>query len=233
MLSRTDVLGVSINQITRQELLHKLYHQYCNVQKLDTYPTIVSFVNAQSLVTAKQDILHKIALSVSDFCIADGWPIAKLAKTEKISGPDFMLDAARHPGIGRLRHVLLGGEGVAYKAALTQFFASPSCVGAPWIPGDGEWFLQHPEQIPECDFLWVSLGCPKQERWMMRNRFNVRCSVMLGVGAAFDFLAGEVQRAPVWMQRSGLECLHRIYTDPKRWRRQVGSILGLIRLLIK
>jgi N-acetylglucosaminyldiphosphoundecaprenol N-acetyl-beta-D-mannosaminyltransferase len=67
--------------------------------------------------------------------------------------------------------------------------------------------------------LFVGLGCPKQERWMASHKGSVR-AVMLGVGAAFDFLAGVKPQAPDWMQRVGLEWVFRLATEPRRlWRR--------------
>jgi len=67
--------------------------------------------------------------------------------------------------------------------------------------------------------LFVGLGCPKQEAWMAEHHNRVN-SVMLGVGAAFDFHAGAKPQAPVWMQGIGLEWLFRLVTEPRRlWRR--------------
>jgi N-acetylglucosaminyldiphosphoundecaprenol N-acetyl-beta-D-mannosaminyltransferase len=67
--------------------------------------------------------------------------------------------------------------------------------------------------------VWVSLGCPKQEIWMMQHRGRVN-AVMIGVGAAFDYHAGTIIRAPFWMQQSGLEWLHRLWSEPGRlWKR--------------
>jgi N-acetylglucosaminyldiphosphoundecaprenol N-acetyl-beta-D-mannosaminyltransferase len=67
--------------------------------------------------------------------------------------------------------------------------------------------------------LFVGLGCPKQERWMAEHRESLAC-VMLGVGAAFDFLAGRKRQAPAWMQGLSLEWLFRLATEPRRlWRR--------------
>jgi N-acetylglucosaminyldiphosphoundecaprenol N-acetyl-beta-D-mannosaminyltransferase len=67
--------------------------------------------------------------------------------------------------------------------------------------------------------VWVSLGCPKQELWMAAHRGRVQ-AVMVGVGAAFDFHAGTVARAPAWMRRHGLEWLHRLASEPRRLGRR-------------
>ena len=67
--------------------------------------------------------------------------------------------------------------------------------------------------------VFVSLGCPKQELWMAAHRGRIH-AVMIGVGAAFDYHAGTIQRAPNWMQDAGLEWLHRLASEPRRlWRR--------------
>lgn len=81
--------------------------------------------------------------------------------------------------------------------------------------------------------VFVGLGCPKQERWAHAHRGRVP-AVMLCVGAAFDMHAGKVSRAPVWMQRAGLEWVHRAMSDPKRlWKRYLTTnprFIGLVAL---
>ena len=70
------------------------------------------------------------------------------------------------------------------------------------------------------DILWVGLGSPKQDYWMYHHRGKLEVPVMVGVGAAFDFLSGQKKQAPFWMQRTGLEWLFRFFCEPKRlWRR--------------
>jgi N-acetylglucosaminyldiphosphoundecaprenol N-acetyl-beta-D-mannosaminyltransferase len=70
------------------------------------------------------------------------------------------------------------------------------------------------------DVVWVGLGSPKQERWMAAHVGRVEAPTLIGVGAAFDFLTGRKRQAPRWMQRSGLEWLFRLLTEPRRlWRR--------------
>jgi len=81
--------------------------------------------------------------------------------------------------------------------------------------------------------LFVALGCPKQERWMLENRARSDC-VMVGVGAAFDMLSGRVQPAPVWAQRAGLEWLHRLAAEPQRlWRRYAKHNARFVLLLAR
>ncbi len=73
------------------------------------------------------------------------------------------------------------------------------------------------------DILFVGIGCPKQERWMTAHKDKLHC-VMLGVGAAFDFIAGEKKHAPRWIQRIGLEWLFRMLLEPRRlWRRYFST----------
>lgn len=67
--------------------------------------------------------------------------------------------------------------------------------------------------------MWVSLGCPKQEQWMAEHRGSIN-AVMIGVGAAFDYHAGTIKRAPQWMQLNSLEWLYRLCSEPRRlWKR--------------
>jgi N-acetylglucosaminyldiphosphoundecaprenol N-acetyl-beta-D-mannosaminyltransferase len=66
------------------------------------------------------------------------------------------------------------------------------------------------------DFVWVGLGMPKQEKWMVEHLGKVQATALIGIGAAFDFHAGTKPRAPIWMQHSGLEWLFRLITEPRR-----------------
>ena len=72
------------------------------------------------------------------------------------------------------------------------------------------------------DLLLVAYGVPAEEKWIARNLEELGVPVMIGVGGAFDFVAGVTQRAPVWMRRLGLEWLHRLVREPWRWRRQLA-----------
>jgi N-acetylglucosaminyldiphosphoundecaprenol N-acetyl-beta-D-mannosaminyltransferase len=81
------------------------------------------------------------------------------------------------------------------------------------------------------DIVWVGLSTPKQEFWMVNHLGRIEAPVMVGVGAAFDFLAGEKRQAPPWMQRNGLEWLFRLCSEPRRlWRRYAYIVPGFLLL---
>ena len=72
------------------------------------------------------------------------------------------------------------------------------------------------------DFVWVGLGMPKQEKWMLRNKHRYPGVALVGIGAAFDFIAGTKPEAPSWMQKAGLEWVFRLASEPRRlWRRYI------------
>ena len=83
------------------------------------------------------------------------------------------------------------------------------------------------------DFLWVGLGAPRQEQWIHRNLHRLTVPVCIGVGAAFDFHAGSIARAPSWMQSAGLEWLYRISADPRLFRRYLDTNPPFLWMLIR
>jgi N-acetylglucosaminyldiphosphoundecaprenol N-acetyl-beta-D-mannosaminyltransferase len=120
-----------------------------------------------------------------------------------------------------------GGPGMAeaLRERLTARHTGLQVVGVhsppfrPLAPEEDERII---EQINAChpDIVWVGISSPKQERWMAGHLGRVSAPVLIGVGAAFDYLSGTKRRAPAWMQRPGLEWLHRLMSEPKRlWRR--------------
>jgi N-acetylglucosaminyldiphosphoundecaprenol N-acetyl-beta-D-mannosaminyltransferase len=164
----------------------------------------------------------------------DGMPVVWVARLKgyahvsRVYGPDLML-AELEASVGRgHRHFFYGGgPGVADRLAGTmrRRFAGIDIAGLhepPFAPLDE---LCTPEtagliNAAKPDIVWVGMSSPKQDRWMARMRQQLDAPVLIGVGAAFDFLSGTVSQAPRWMQRSGLEWLYRLGTDPRRlWRR--------------
>jgi N-acetylglucosaminyldiphosphoundecaprenol N-acetyl-beta-D-mannosaminyltransferase len=187
--------------------------------------------NAHVLTTAQRNPMLRAALDSAWTNFPDGAPVAwhqwlaGRTTARRIGGPDLMptvLDQGRPAGI---THFLLGSTSSviqALEARLTEQFAGVEIVGTyapdPGTEDDRECFDRIRAARPHV--VWVALGAPKQELWMRRASDKLRPSLMLGVGAAFDFHAGSKRRAPKWMQRVGLEWLHRLGQEPRRLLRR-------------
>lgn len=176
---------------------------------------------------ALHDIGAKAALN-----LPDGMPIVWLGKLrghqlERTCGPDLMDHLLRSSGDGSLTHFFLGGkEGVAERLAERYRNAVPGlrivgCHTPPFRPmtPDENAKVLSAIKTSGADIVWLGISSPKQDIWM-RDNVDQLSQTLIGVGAAFDFLSGEVRRAPVWMQKSGLEWLFRLLSEPRRlWRR--------------
>jgi N-acetylglucosaminyldiphosphoundecaprenol N-acetyl-beta-D-mannosaminyltransferase len=146
----------------------------------------------------------------------------------RVYGPDLLLQVCA-AGLPRgRRHYLYGGDSETLgrlESVLHTRFPGIVIAGsqAPPFrslsPEEDEQAVQM-INLGRPDVVWVALGSPKQERWMSEHRGRVKAPVMIGVGAAFDFLSGGKPQAPRWMQQNGLEWLFRLATEPRRlWRR--------------
>ena len=164
----------------------------------------------------------------------DGMPVVWVAHLQgfghvrRVYGPDLMLAELQHSQKAGHRHFFYGGgPGVAAKLAEAMRRRYPGVVVAgvhepPFASLDELTTAQTAELINAArpDIVWVGMSSPKQDRWMARMRQQLDAPVLIAVGAAFDFLSGTVRQAPRWMQRSGLEWLYRLGTDPGRlWKR--------------
>lgn len=210
----------------------------------------VTICNAHVVVTASRSPEYHKVISDSDMATPDGAPVAWMIRNlgfpqqPKISGPDLMpslLEQARASGIPVF---FLGStpETLTLLVARVRERHPGIVVGGtsspPFRPLSMEEDAAIVAQINDsgAGLVFVGLGCPKQERWMAEHRGRVN-AVMLGVGAAFDFYAGNVKRAPEWMQRHGLEWLHRLLSEPRRlWKRYLTTntlfVVGAARQLL-
>lgn len=207
----------------------------------------VAICNVHVVVTASRHPGYRAVINGADMATPDGAPVAWMLRRlgftgqPRISGPDLMwalcercaaegmpvylygssqetlamLDEHLHRAFPGLR---VGGRESPPFRALT---AEEDAAAVTRINASG------------AGVVFVGLGCPKQEDWMAEHRGRVN-AVMIGVGAAFDFHAGIVQRAPRWMRDHGLEWLHRLWSEPRRlWRRYLVTntlfVLGVAR----
>jgi len=225
---RVDVLGSPIDVLSWTDALDRIAHWAC--RKESRY---VCICNAHSVVTASQEADFSGVIAAADMATPDGAPVAWMIRRqghplqERINGPDLMLRLSERAAAEQIPVFLLGSTQETLdklQAALLKRWPQLNVAGAFSPPfrsatDSEDHALVNMINASAAGILLVSLGCPKQERWMAAHRGRIN-AVMLGVGAAFDFHAGVVRRAPPWMQRHSLEWLHRLASEPRRlWRR--------------
>jgi N-acetylglucosaminyldiphosphoundecaprenol N-acetyl-beta-D-mannosaminyltransferase len=216
--------------------LHPLTHTQAATVVMDWavagQSRVVLAANVHMVMEAWDDPVLSEQLRAADLAVPDGaplvWALRALGeKAEHVRGADLTLGVCRQAEKSGVPVGLYGSAPEtleAFQAFLDQRYPDlrvPFVVSPPFRPFNDEEDRDMIEAIngSGARILFVSLGCPKQERWMMEHREKVPC-VMLGVGAAFDFFAGTVSQAPRWMQRVGLEWVFRLASDPRRlWKR--------------
>jgi N-acetylglucosaminyldiphosphoundecaprenol N-acetyl-beta-D-mannosaminyltransferase len=168
----------------------------------------------------------------------DGMPLVWLGRLgghsqmTRVCGPDLMLEVFKTSVAKGYRHYFYGGnEGVPelLKIRLEEKFPGIKVVGT-YSPPFRALTDEEDENIVKTinaakpDIVWVGIGAPKQERWMANHVDRLEASVLIGVGAAFDFNSNSKKRAPIWMQNRGLEWLFRLLTEPRRlWKRYLRN----------
>jgi exopolysaccharide biosynthesis WecB/TagA/CpsF family protein len=189
----------------------------------------ICFSNVHTSVMAREDAAYRDILNGAAYVFPDGKPIATLQQkegyigAERVAGPDFMERMFRDTMDGSVSHYFYGSTQETLDALREQLEARyPGLViKGMYSPVFGEVSEQQDaedvKRINDADagIVWIGLGAPKQEKWMNAHEGRIH-GVMMGVGAGFNFHAGNIKRAPVWMQRIGLEWLFRLFQDPKR-----------------
>ena len=189
----------------------------------------VCIINVHVLVTAMRDYRFHRILNAADWSFPDGVPLVWYARhilglhhVERVAGPSLMNKCFQD--LKGVKHFFYGSTDATLQqlvAVARQRYPHINIGGhiaPPFRP------LQKSEKKEICasineispDIIWVCLGAPKQEKWMWEMRNEIKRGVMIGVGAAFDYFVGNIKRPPVWIRRSGLEWLCRLYQDPIR-----------------
>ena len=226
--SEPRVNGVRIDPITPEDFLRSMAtFLSCG------HSHVVHFCAAHPTVEARRDSGYRDLLNKGALNVPDGMPVAWAVRmlgspTERLAGTEGMHLTARW-GVERgLRHYLYGGTPETLerlRQRLEERYPGILIVGSespPFRPLTDEEVAESVRRMQEVgtQALWVGLGAPKQDLVAYRLRRLRAAPAILCVGAAFDFVAGTVPRAPSWMQRSGLEWVHRLASEPHRlWKR--------------
>lgn len=198
--------------------------------------------NVHTTVTGYEEADYRNIQNTAALALPDGKPLSLYSKkhgfpeAERVTGPDLMGELfARDNG---LRHYFYGGKEETIQVLSEKLPGEyPSLqiagmVSPPFRPLTEEEDERELQKMNDAkaDIIWIGLGAPKQERYMYEHRGKVN-GVMIGVGAGFDYYAGTIKRAPMWMQKLSLEWLYRLMQDPKRlFRRYFATNFKFLRL---
>jgi N-acetylglucosaminyldiphosphoundecaprenol N-acetyl-beta-D-mannosaminyltransferase len=228
-LDRVNIVGVGVMPLDLAQAVDTL-----DKWREEGRRDYVCCVSVHGLVTAQRDPAIRDAINRCGLATEDGMPLVWWSRrsgfksAHRVCGSD-LLDAMCALAVKRgHRHYFYGGSPAVVEklvSRLTQRHPGLNIVGhhsPPFRPLTEEEDAADVAAINATnpDFVWIGLGMPKQEKWMVSHLGRINATALLGVGAAFDFHAGLKARAPAWMQRSGLEWLFRLASEPRRLARR-------------
>ena len=240
---RVHLMGVEIDRVSFDDVLERVQ----SFVAADTPRRIVT-VNLDYLRLARQDESFRHTLNAADLAIADGMPLVWASRwagtplPQRIAGQDLFDSLCRVGGEHGWSVFLLGAApGVAATAGdvMVQRYPGLRIAGA-YSPPVGQFDAVEEGRIRDMirvarpHVLFVALGAPRQDLWIRDSLVHVGVPVAVGVGCSFDVVAGNVARAPRWMQRTGLEWAFRLMQEPRRlWKRYIlGDLPAFLHLML-
>ena len=224
LIPTCNIMGVNIAAINMEWLIDftkkyvtELSGDYLCVSNVHT--TVMSYDDASYCAVQNGGIM----------AIPDGGPLSSVGRRrgfsemERTTGPDYLKEILKISAEEGYRHYFYGSTEETLeklRAILKKDYPGVQIAGMYSPPFRTLSDKEDEETIKmindaDADFVWIGLGAPKQEKWMADHKGKVK-GFMVGVGAAFDFLAGNIERAPMWMQKANLEWLYRLLQEPKR-----------------
>lgn len=236
-----NILGVEIAAINMDWLL-----DFTEENIKDLSGDYMCVANVHTTVTAYEDPEYRAIQNGGIMAIPDGGPLSSVGRRrghpcmERVTGPDYMDRIMRISVEKGYRHFFYGSTERVLEKMQGNFLERypglriTGMCSPPFRPMTSEEDRTLVERIngAGADFIWVGLGAPKQERWMAAHQGRIN-GFMVGVGAGFDYLAGDIRRAPGWMQAMDLEWLYRLLQDPRRlferyWHTNMRFILEAV-----
>lgn len=241
-LTYCKILGTNINVTSMQDTLDYLEH---NLENLKGNYICVSNVHTTIMAWENED--YKKIQNGGAMALPDGKPLSLVCRkrgflnARQVAGPNLMPEVFKISEETGYTHYFYGSTSENLQKLQENLkirFPKLQIVGMYSPPfrtlteeEDKAVIAEINCQMP--DFVWVGLGAPKQEEWMYNHQGKIR-GLMIGVGAGFDFHAGTVKRAPIWIQQLYLEWFYRLLQDPRRlWKRYVTTNFKFIRLVVK
>jgi N-acetylglucosaminyldiphosphoundecaprenol N-acetyl-beta-D-mannosaminyltransferase len=227
------VVGIRVDAVVMQDAIAQI-REWIAARERGKY---VAVTGMHGVSESLRDPGLRQIINQAGLVVPDGMPLVWLARwrgiplQRRVTGSDLMETFCRETG-SQYRHFFYGGApDVAGDLANKLRDRFNIVIAGTFTPPFRPLTDQEEQEVSALvkqtspDILWVGLSTPKQERWMHAHRATLGVPVMLGVGAAFDMHSGRLERAPVWVQRVGLEWFYRLVAEPKRlWKRYLVVI---------
>ncbi|MED3979262.1 WecB/TagA/CpsF family glycosyltransferase [Priestia megaterium] len=232
---KENILGIDVCSDTYDELAAKLLQDIDKGQK-----SFIVAINPEKIMKAQEDQELKSLLNQATYQIPDGIGVilaSKLKKgriRERVTGIDMMLKLCKEATNNGKRIFLYGAKpGIAdeAKAKLEEMFPGILIVGTLNGYEKNEEVIERTINDSGAEIVFVALGSPAQENWIIAHKEKLNPSVYQGVGGSFDVISGRLNRAPAVFQKFGLEWLYRLLKEPWRWKRQLELPRFLLRVL--
>lgn len=229
---KKDILGIKIDDVNMDEAL-KVVEKWLNGSRKRYIVT----PNPEIVVMAKEDKEFREILNKADMSIPDGVGLKLTGDIECIiPGTDFMEELIKFAQDFGFTTGFLGGRDEVAKRCAECLQKKYPKLKVNFAESGGEVTpegkLLKSLKMPKTDLLFVGFGPPKQEKWIAKNLQKLNVKVAMGVGGAFDYLSGQVPRAPRWLRDLGFEWLFRLTVQPWRIKRQL-TLIRYILLLLK
>mgnify|MGYP001422775920 CR=1 FL=1 len=237
-LNSFDILGVKVSAVNMDEGCQAIEDAIAKSNK-----SYVCVCPVSTIMECQKDQEVLQSVNSANLVTPDGMPVVWLGKSKgyrnisRVYGPDLMLKMCKISEDKGYKNYFYGSKSDVLgklQEKLKELFPNLYITGTyspPFRELSGGEDNEIIRMINESnsDILWVGLGSPKQDLWMHKYRDKINVPVMIGVGAAFDFISGAKKQAPKFMQRIGCEWLFRLILEPKRlWRRYIiGNALFL------
>jgi N-acetylglucosaminyldiphosphoundecaprenol N-acetyl-beta-D-mannosaminyltransferase len=240
IVSRVEIVGVDVSTVSMDSAIAAIEQWIA-----DKTPNYVCITGAHGIIESRNDPRLRDIHNAAGMVTPDGMPLVVMARilgfkfVTRVYGPDLMRRLSEISAQRGYRQFYYGGApGVATRLANTLKAQNPGLAVAgtmtppfrPLTPEEDEDAVNFINSTAP-DIVWVGLSTPKQEYWMASHRGRLNASVIIGTGAAFDFLSGTKRQAPRWMQRSSLEWAYRLASEPRRLWRRYATIVPLFTLL--
>ncbi len=224
----SKILNVKIDELTFSEVMREIT-LFLKTKKLNQITT----VNPEFILDAQKDRVFKKIINQSDLSVPDGIGL-KFASFilgqkigERITGVDLTWELAKLASEkGNSIYLLGAGPDIAFKTSRKLKFIYPRLKIAGFYSGSPiEKGIIERINKTRPDILLVAFGAPKQDKFIYNNKNKLKCKLAMGVGGTFDYISGEVKRAPLWMRDMGLEWLYRLFHQPSRFIRIFKAII--------